>query len=240
MEILKGMVVEDLFLYLSEYNTFILSDVHIGYEESLNRQGILIPRNNYKDLQLRLERALENVKKKDIIKRIIINGDIIHEFGKVSRNEKELTRKFIGFLSKYAEVIIIEGNHDKALKYVLEQDISIVEKIVLGKIVIVHGDRILSKESLRDIDVIIIGHEHPAVSITSGARTEKFKCFLKGKFERKNLIVMPSCNLFIEGTDVLCERLLSPFLKHTNISAFEVYVIEDKIYDFGKIRNLIQ
>jgi putative SbcD/Mre11-related phosphoesterase len=240
MKLLKGVIAEDLFLYLPGYKAFILSDVHVGYEESLNRQGILIPRNNFNDLLLRLEKSLENIKKSNLIEKIVINGDIIHEFGKISKKEKDITNKLIGFLSNYAEVMLIEGNHDKVLRYILKKNVDIVEKVVFGRVLIIHGDKLISKKSLKNFETIIIGHEHPAVSITSGSRVEKYKCFLKGKYERRNLIVMPSCNLFIEGTDVLREKLLSPFLKNVNISSFEVYIVEDKIYDFGGVKNLMK
>ncbi len=233
MEILKDIIAIDLFLYLKKHNALVISDIHIGYEESLNRRGILIPRNNYSDLMLRLERALEKLKD---IKQIIINGDIIHEFGKLSRNEKELTNKLIVFLKKYAPVTIIEGNHDKILRYILRSDVKIVKNIILGDIMITHGDKI--EKNLKDIKTIIIGHEHPAVVITSGLRVEKYKCFLKGRYDWKNLIVTPSCNILIEGTNVLNERLLSPYLKKGNIKNFEAYIVEDKIYDFGKLKDL--
>ncbi len=240
MELLKGIIAEDLFLYLPEHKTFIISDIHIGYEESLNRQGVLIPRHNYNDLLLRLEQSLERIKKKNPIEQIVINGDLIHEFGKVSRKEKELVYKFVNFLSNYGSVVLIEGNHDKALKYFVDTDIGVKTHLVLGKILITHGDKIPSKELLKNIKTIIIGHEHPAVAITSGSRIEKYKCFLKGKYESRDLIVTPSCNLFIEGTDVLREKMLSPLLKNSNVLNFEAYIIEDKIYDFGKIKNLLK
>jgi len=240
MELLKGVIAEDLFLYLPEHKTFIISDIHIGYEESLHRQGILIPKNSYNDLVLRLEKTIECIRKKNIIETIIINGDLIHEFGKVSKNEKELTNKFISFLSTYGKVFLIEGNHDKALKYFVDNHIQIVDKVIIGNILIMHGDKLPSKEVLKVITTIIIGHEHPSIALTNGARVEKYKCFLKGKYERHDLIVMPSSNLFIEGTDVLQEKLLSPYLKKNNILNFEAYIVEDKIYNFGKVKNLIK
>lgn len=239
MKLLKGVIAEDLFLYLPEHNAFIISDIHIGYEESLNRRGILIPRNNYADLFLRLEKSLEHIKKSNVIERIIINGDLIHEFGKISKKEKELTHKFIKFLSSYGKVLLIEGNHDKALKYFVDESIIIEDRVLLGKILVMHGDKIVPKDVLKDVTTIIIGHEHPAVNISSGLRIEKCKCFLKGKYAGKNLIVMPSCNLFIEGTDIAKEKLLSPFLKGNDVLNFEVYVVEDKIYDFGKLKNIV-
>ncbi len=47
---------------------------------------------------------------------------------------------------------------------------------------------------------------------------------------------MPSFNFVTEGTDVLQEKLLSPFIK--NIYDFKAYVIGDKVYDFGRIGKL--
>jgi hypothetical protein len=238
MELSKGIIAQDLFLYLPEYRTFIVSDIHIGYEESLNRRGILVPRYNYNDLLLRLEKSLENIKKRYNIDTIIINGDIVHEFGKINRKEKELINRFVNFLCKYGKVMIIEGNHDKALRYVLDRDILIADKIILGKTLIIHGDELLPRKLLKSIKTIIIGHEHPAITLGSGSRTEKYKCFLKGKYSGKELIVTPSCNLLIEGTDILSERVLSPFLKNVSLKNFEVYIVEDKVYDFGKIKNI--
>jgi uncharacterized protein len=236
MEILDGIIAEDLFLYLPRYKVFIISDIHLGYEESLNRQGIFIPRNNYNDLLLRLEKALESIKKKYSVEKIILNGDIIHEFGKVAQKEKDLVRRFLGFLSKYGEIFIIVGNHDKMLKYFLDEHM--LDKIIFGRIIVTHGDKLLPPRLLKDIDTIIIGHEHPSLTVSSGARFEKYKCFLKGEYSHKNILVMPSCNLFIEGTDMLREKALSPFLKKSNVLDFKAYIVEDKIYDFGKLKSL--
>ena len=89
----------------------------------------------------------------------------------------------------------------------------------------------------------MIGHEHPAIGLRSNLRIEHYKCFLKGKFSKQDLIVMPSFNLVTEGGNILKEKLLSPYLK--NIGTFEVYVVGEKdknnknVFYFGKIGNLI-
>jgi metallophosphoesterase superfamily enzyme len=44
-------------------------------------------------------------------------------------------------------------------------------------------------------------------------------------------------NAIAYGTDVLNENFLSPFLKQ-DISEFEVWILEDKPYYFGKIKDL--
>ena len=93
------------------------------------------------------------------------------------------------------------------------------------------------KELLKGVSTIIIGHEHPAVSIKDGPRTETFKAFLVGKWKKYNLIAQPSFNLVTEGTDVLKQQVLSPFLKN-NLKNFNVIIVGDKLYEFGKLKDL--
>ena len=81
------------------------------------------------------------------------------------------------------------------------------------------------------------GHEHPAIGIQENARTERFKCFLVGTFKRKKLIVLPSFNLVVEGTDVLKQKKISPFLQG-NIKNFDCYIIADKVYKPIKLKEL--
>jgi hypothetical protein len=61
--------------------TLIISDLHIGYEQALNREGIMVPRFQYKKI---LERLNEIINSFDI-QRIVVNGDIKHEFGRITR-----------------------------------------------------------------------------------------------------------------------------------------------------------
>jgi len=105
-----------------------------------------------------------------------------------------------------------------------------------NKILVMHGDKIPDKELMKDVSTIIIGHEHPAVSIKEGPRAELFKAFLVGKWKKYNLIAQPSFNLVTEGTDVLKDEVLSPFLKG-NLKNFNAVVVGDKLYGFGKLRD---
>ena len=83
-----------------------------------------------------------------------------------------------------------------------------------------------------------MGHEHPAISVGNSIRQEKYKCFLKGKWKGKEIIVMPAFNPLTEGTNVLEGKCLSPFLQG-NLDTFEVFVPAGKdVLSFGKIRNL--
>ncbi|MFW6014628.1 MAG: metallophosphoesterase [Candidatus Nanoarchaeia archaeon] len=224
------MEFRDLCVYMDD--TLIFSDIHMGYEEALNKQGILIPRHQY---PLTIERIKKIVGKH---KRIIINGDIKHEFGQISETEWRHTLRIIDFLStKCDELILIKGNHDTILGPIAEKrNVKVMEEFKLNDTLIIHGDSIQESAKSDDVKRIIIGHEHPAVSLMDYPRVEKFKCFLKGDWKGKELVVMPSFNLVQEGTDILRERLLSPFLK--NIEDFEVHIVGDEVLYFGKIKKL--
>lgn len=249
MKIHDNIQIIDLGLLLDD--TLIISDVHIGFEEALNKQGILIPRFQFKEIINRLEKILK-IKR---IKKIIINGDVKHEFGTISEQEWRHTLRLLDFLSKYGKVILLKGNHDTILGPIArKRDIKVRDYLFLEiikkksiknlkkkyeKILIIHGDKLDNNilNLIKKTDIIIIGHEHPAVSLKEGSRVELCKCFLKGKFKGKTLIVMPSFNLVTEGTDIMKEKLLSPFLQQ-NLDNFEVFIVEDKVYYFGKLKNL--
>ena len=47
---------------------------------------------------------------------------------------------------------------------------------------------------------------------------------------------MPSFNFVSIGSNILKEKILSPYIK--NISDFSVFVVSDKVYNFGKVRGL--
>ena len=234
MKLLKGIQAVDLALYVK--NTLIIADVHIGFEEALNKQGVLVPRFQFPDILKRMKKIFDNLKNKKIEK-IVINGDLKHEFGTISNQEWRHTLKFIDFLSRYCKnIFLVKGNHDTILGPIAKKrNVKIVDNVVAGDVLIAHGDKI--PKDIKKYKTIIIGHEHPAISLHDGPRAETYKCYLVGKFKRKNLIVQPSFNQVIEGTDILKEKLLSPFLKQ-NLDKFDVFVVEDKIYGFGKVGKL--
>jgi len=238
MDILPGIEIIGLSLYLKREKTLIISDIHIGLEESLNKEGILVPRFQLKRLLPELESVLSKVHPQ----KIIINGDLKHEFGLISEQEWRDTLKVLDFLSRNAnELILIKGNHDTILGPIAgKRNLTVTASLRIGDVLILHGDKIPPDRELKGISTIIIGHEHPAVSIRDTIRSELFKCFLLGSFRRRKLIVMPSMNYLTEGTDILGEELLSPFLKEASLGDFEAYVAADTTYRFGKLKNLIK
>ena len=236
MKITNSIEIIDLALYSRKEKTLVISDLHIGLEESLNKQGILIPRFQFDDFLNKLKLIFNKVQ----VNKIVFNGDLKHEFGKILQQEWKNILKLFEFLND-KEIIIIKGNHDPVLKPIADKyNLKLIESYNLDGITILHGDKILVNLN----NIIIIGHEHPAISLKKGSRQEKYSCFLKGKYHDKVLIVMPSFNLLTYGTNILKENLLSPFL--TNIENFEVFIVEptedlnklSKILYFGKIKDI--
>jgi putative SbcD/Mre11-related phosphoesterase len=263
MKILKDFEIINTCLFLAKSKTLIIPDVHIGYEEALNKQGILIPRVQFKDIMQSIERVIKNaISRYKNINKIIIIGDLKHEFGMISETEWRQTLKFIDYLQRYCkDIVLLKGNHDKILGPIAnKRGLQIVENIIVDNILFMHGHE-LPLHVDKSVKTIIIGHEHTAISLKDGPRVERFKCFLKGRWiqkERKkelkgiigsrkeklkkpvDLIVMPSFNPIVEGTDVLQNRLLSPFLKDADLNEFEVFIIGDKVYNFGRLKQLIR
>ncbi len=236
MKIRKGIETLELCLYLKEYKTLIIADLHLGYEEALNKRGVLIPRTQFKDILERLNKILISRE----IKTIIITGDLKHEFGVINDQEWKNISQVIDLLLKHSkELIIIRGNHDVTLPWIIrKKGIELVDYYKIKDILICHGDKILVEVSNPNIKVIIIGHEHPAIGLKDKSRYESFKCFLKGEYLNKILIVLPSFNTLTIGTDILRSKLLSPFLQG-DLKKFQAFIIErDKIYNFRKIRDI--
>jgi len=237
MEILDNAKIVDLGLWFPDLKTLAISDLHIGYEEALNRQGIMIPRHQVSDTIERLKKILAITGKLD---KIIINGDLKHEFGTVNKEEFFGVRDILGLLKKNCEeLFILEGNHDKILGYTKDKA-TVRKHLLVSNILFAHGDEILSNLDSADAKIIVIGHAHPAVKLSDGIAAEKVKCFLKGKYWTKTLIALPSFNLVTEGTDIVNEETLSPYLD--NVSNFEVFAVPNfnEILYFGKIKNIKQ
>ncbi|MBS3140204.1 metallophosphoesterase [Candidatus Woesearchaeota archaeon] len=96
----------------------VINDLHLGYEEALHIKGILVPRFQLEEIMNIMARILTAAKPK----KIIINGDLKHEFGTVLRQEWMEVLQFFDFLlKKCPEIIVIKGNHDQIIKPIAEK-----------------------------------------------------------------------------------------------------------------------
>ena len=56
-------------------DTLIISDIHLGYESTLNKQGLMLPQIQFD----KIIDSLENIQKKAKASSIILNGDIVEK-----------------------------------------------------------------------------------------------------------------------------------------------------------------
>lgn len=239
-EILSGIFMHGLGLYFKASRALVISDLHLGFEECLNKQGIFVPRFNFEETKKALGKIFSGLQKLEFV---IVNGDLKHEFGVISQQEWNEVIAMIDFIQAHCrEIILNRGNHDKILGPLAERkNLKVRNDFYLAKekAFFCHGDRAERPKEYKKAKIIVIGNEHPAITLREGMKSEKYKCFLKGKFEEKSLVVLPSLNFVSLGTDILREKPLSPFLKQ-DLSNFEAWVIEDKAYYFGRLRGLIK
>ena len=216
-------------------DTLIISDLHFGYETSLNNQGLMIPQYQFD----RVLSSLENIQKKANANNIILNGDIKHNFGSISKQEWKEVLSFIDYLSDiYLDIKVIEGNHDTFTQYILnKRDLILEDEVILDKYLITHGHAIPENIS-ENVETIVIGHEHPCIGIRNQERVEKVKAFLKGEWNGYNLIVTPSFTPISHGSDILHEKTISPFIE--DVLKFEVFAVEeDEVFPFGFVKDIL-
>lgn len=219
-------------LYDTKDNILILGDLHIGSDEHLSQSGAFSPVIGLTEIKESIEYILSQVKPT----KIILLGDLAVSFKPLTYIETSEIRKVLEFLKKHCEnIILIKGNHDMFIeKLISSMKIPFVEKHEEEDYACVHGDKIIPTKK----KTIIIGHEHPAIAITNDIRTEKFKCFIKTTFEDKKLFVLPSVNKLHIGTNILNEKLLSPYLTENTMSNASIFVLENNaILPFGKLKD---
>lgn len=223
-------------LFFRKEKTLVIADLHLGHEEALQLKGVLVPKFQYGSIEKRLKDLLESTK----ATHIIINGDLKHEFGKILNTEwREIIRLLEFLKANNCKITVIGGNHDQILLPILKRyDVPLVSRFQLGQYLMIHGDE-TEQDIPPDVTTLVMGHEHPCIGLRSGARVEKYKCFLVGKYKQYTLLVLPSFTQLTLGTDILANEVLSPYLKQ-GLDNFEVYIPEENgtTRYFGKVKDL--
>lgn len=78
---------------------------------------------------------------------------------------------------------------------------------IVGPYAFLHGDRDFDEIHSKEITCWVVGHVHPAVELSDGTKRERYKCFLRGPYKGKEIIVVPSLFSKSEGIDVLTQNL---------------------------------
>ncbi len=235
-------------LYCEKIRALIISDLHLGLESLMADSGVYMPKFQLEEMK----KDLKDISSERDFENLIVCGDIKHEFSETSYQEKVEVEEFIEFSQNMADhIYLVKGNHDNYLIYTVQNydDVELKESFVFDDINLIHGHHKMESMNALNIEYLIIGHEHPALSLTDevGVR-EKIRCFLFGEMKNgKNLIVLPAFSKLAEGSqmnEVREEQLLSPVLKDMiEVSDMKAIGVDKEagLFEFpeiGKIRSL--
>ncbi len=217
-------------LYLEEYETAVMADFHLGFEDVMASRGLSLPRIQKKYIFS----LLENIFEKYSPKKMVIVGDLKHEFSKNMPQEWDEIEEIIDYITANSELILIRGNHDNYLRTILSRrGLKLHNHYRIGKFMFIHGHK---KFDLGGDSVVVMGHEHPSVSIRDDVfAVMKIPCFLVSR----EIIVLPAVSPYASGNDLTKGDFISPILieKHPSFDVFGIY--ENDIIPLGGLNKII-
>jgi hypothetical protein len=231
-------------LFFPNQGILTIGDLHLGYDYMLQQAGISVPSMQTEDMIKEFKEIFTKIEKNKFkLKKVVFLGDIKHSFG-FEKEEMFSFRKVADFISEKVgseNLILIRGNHD-TIEYSFGK---MQDYFIQDGIAFVHGNESFLEIYDEKIKIIVMGHIHPSVILSdkSGIKKERFKCFLKGNFKKKEVFILPSFLESVEGTLVNnynsdYDSLFS-IIPKKDLLKFEVFVIgEDDTYGFGKVKDL--
>ncbi len=209
--------------FIETLDAVVIGDLHLGYEAMLAERGVFLPKTQLKKQLSMLEEVAAAAAEAE---RLIINGDLKHEFGGFSYQESREVESFLKTARElFGEVWVVRGNHDNFLAGSLKRlGVSFVEEVWKRGVVVFHGHRMPG-----DAELYVLAHEHPAVVLHDeiGAK-EKLRCFLYGRVAAGRVVVLPAFSPLAAGSEVNLlpkSELLSPFLRSIETDRLRVLAV---------------
>lgn len=240
-------VLKESGVFFEELGLLAVSDLQLGHEAVLAAQGIQVPISQYPQIEAALAAMLDETG----AKRLLINGDIKHEFSRALQQEWSEVHALLRFLkARKVATIFVKGNHDNYVAKILRaQELSLVDAYQERGFLFVHGHQALEDypdfKSFAPFKTLVIGHVHPAVSIRDEVGVlHKYRCALSGKWRGKNVVVLPSLSPLAGGFDVTRRErerdYVSPILDQCRVGDFVPFVIDEDagVREFPLVRHL--
>jgi len=229
IKITKGLSIASPWpaLLLEKENALLVSDLHIGLEDMHERKGIHIPAS----ILPRILKSIITPAKELGCSKVFILGDVKHEFGEPREEDWFGVRKLVRQIREIGcKPEVVRGNHDNYIIVILKElDVVLHEPDVnLGKFLLMHGHLEMYRPGKGKH--IIMGHEHPAVSIKDDLGVKHaFKAFLNGKLLGSQITILPSTSplrIRIAMNETPSSEFLSSILKNNDLGELVPYVAE--------------
>lgn len=141
-----------LALYHEGQSWLAVADLHFGYELSQRRAGRLMPLWGMESTEARLMDLLDSYEPRQLL----LLGDLAHDHASA-----QAAQDFVARLQDRCETILLAGNHDRHLRAALPM----VDTWETDRFRFQHGHCVAGTSG----KIQIIGHHHPAGTITDGA-----------------------------------------------------------------------
>jgi len=230
-----------------EKKNLIVTDVHIGFENSMASNEIFIGKNSSINESIQELSEIIDLEKPDSV---ILLGDIKSSIKNISKSEWDEVPLFFKKIREKCDVILIPGNHDANIQRLVPENISMISStgMVEENILLTHGHT-LPSENFSHVDKIIMGHLHPVFfqedSIINGQRvwvsikTEKENIF-PNKTGEIEITIIPSFNKYFYATHrKYYKKSISPIInKVKEISKAKIITLDGTI--IGNESNIDQ
>lgn len=175
------MLMPERTAFWTRARTLIVSDLHWGKSEAMQRQGIPLPSMPLGLDLSRLERAISRTG----ANRLLVLGDLVHSPSGMTPGILEAVSAWRRRL-RDVKMCLIPGNHDRKVSLPEAWRLEILENgICEGPFSFCHGDRLNDVIPER---LTWMGHIHPSVRLRSGADRLRLPCFV---IER-NTVLLPA------------------------------------------------
>ena len=223
-------ITNDRCLILDDGPTAVIGDLHLGYESALENEGMFIPRINTNSVRDSLNRIIDDYEPS----RMVLLGDIKHDFSRSSYQAKEDVRSIVKLIKEAAEIVVVKGNHDNFIQNIVTGlDVETVDHTDIMGFRLEHG------HVDSGVRPVIIGHEHPSIRIPGElSGSLKLQCYVWAKNE--GVLVIPPFSPFASGNDLNPgpDAVMAPALKSCDIERAEIYGVSDLgLIRFGQLED---
>ncbi|MFQ5475560.1 MAG: metallophosphoesterase [Nitrosopumilus sp.] len=221
-----------------EKKNLIITDIHIGFENSMVSNEIFIGKNSTINETIQELSEIIDAENPDSV---ILLGDIKSSIKSISRNEWDEVPMFFEKIRKKCDVILVPGNHDANIQRLVPDNISMISStgMVEENILLTHGHTMPS-ENFSHVDKIIMGHVHPVFfqedSVVNGQRVWiSFKTEKENIFPNKSgdieITIIPSFNKYFYATHrKKYKKSISPIIdKIKSISTAKIVTLDGTI-----------
>lgn len=185
------------FLWHGATRTAILSDLHLGAEKSLARQGLYLPPTSWKAILAAWDRVVSLDPA-----HLILAGDVCDAPDGTGLEEFSM---LLERRPKNCRVTLTPGNHDPLVFAEPFSCVSVAPLTQFEGITVAHGHALQATGEPR---AMITGHQHPAVVLATRVQAAKMICFAQcvvGK-RRMPLLILPAFSPLPLGSNLLTER----------------------------------